>query len=86
MVSREVGSRWKDGPHLLSLGERLDVGRNVALGLGRFGDNTWAERAVWLLGIYLVIAVFANLWMSKFSMGPLEWVWRVFTYWRIPKA
>ncbi len=55
-------------------------------GLARFGDNTWAERAVWLLGIYLVIAVFANLWMSKFSMGPLEWVWRVFTYWRIPKA
>ena len=55
-------------------------------GLARFGDNTWAERAVWLLGIYLLIAIFANLWMSKFSMGPLEWIWRAFTYWRVPKA
>ncbi len=49
-------------------------------GLGRFGSTTWAERALWVLGIYLLILVFANLWMSRFHYGPLEWLWRIGTY------
>jgi uncharacterized protein len=55
-------------------------------GLAKFGNNTWAERAGWLLGIYLVIVVFANIWMSRFRTGPIEWIWRAFTYWRLPSA
>ncbi|HMO13989.1 MAG TPA: DUF418 domain-containing protein [Pirellulaceae bacterium] len=51
-------------------------------GLARFGNNTWLERAVWLLGIYGAILLFANLWQRFFRLGPLEWIWRVFTYWR----
>lgn len=49
-------------------------------GLGRFGDTTWAERAGWVLGIYAVILLFANTWLSRFRVGPLEWVWRMGTY------
>jgi uncharacterized protein len=54
-------------------------------GLAKFGDNTWSERFVWLIGIYFIILIFANLWMSRFQMGPLEWVWRVFTYMKLPR-
>jgi len=49
-------------------------------GLGRFGSTTWAERGLWVVGIYLLILVFANLWMSRFQFGPLEWLWRLGTY------
>jgi uncharacterized protein len=51
-------------------------------GGARFANNSWAERAVWLLMIYLIILVFANLWLTYFRMGPLEWVWRTLTYLR----
>jgi uncharacterized protein len=51
-------------------------------GLGRFGETTWAERALWVIGIYLVILILANFWMTRFRFGPLEWLWRSFTYWR----
>jgi uncharacterized protein len=49
-------------------------------GLARFGNNTWAERFALVIGIYLVILIFANIWMSFFRQGPMEYVWRRFTY------
>ncbi|MBL8889700.1 MAG: DUF418 domain-containing protein [Planctomycetaceae bacterium] len=54
-------------------------------GLAKFGDNTWFERFGWVLSIYLIILVFANLWMSRFQIGPLEWLWRFGTHLRKPK-
>ena len=26
--------------------------------------------------------VFSALWLKAFRFGPLEWLWRSFTYWR----
>jgi uncharacterized protein len=49
-------------------------------GLGRFGDTTWAERAGWVLFIYVAILLFANVWLSRFRLGPFEWLWRLVTY------
>lgn len=49
-------------------------------GLARFGNNTWGERFVLVIGIYLLILVFANIWMKVFRQGPMEYVWRKFTY------
>lgn len=54
-------------------------------GVGRFGDNTWAERFVWAIAIYGMILVFARVWMSRLSQGPFEWIWRRFTYWGQPE-
>ena len=51
-------------------------------GLAKFGSTTWAERAGWVIVIYLAIVLFANLWMRRFRFGPLEWLWRSLTYWR----
>ncbi len=51
-------------------------------GLAQFGSTTWGERLWWLLGIYLMIVVFCNLWMKAFRIGPMEWLWRTLTYLR----
>lgn len=41
-----------------------------------------------LMGIVALIIVvqiiFSNLWLSLFRYGPLEWVWRLLTFFRIP--
>lgn len=35
----------------------------------------------WLaVGIFAIQVIFANLWLSKFRMGPLEFIWRKFSY------
>lgn len=61
------------------------VGMSIIMlywGFGRFGDTTWTERTLYLVGIYLLILLFANFWMKHFVMGPMEWIWRSITYWR----
>lgn len=40
---------------------------------------TWIALAVWL-----GLVVFATLWLGRFRIGPLEWLWRVATYARNP--
>jgi uncharacterized protein len=53
-------------------------------GLGLWGQLSLAElwptaAIVWTLEI-----AFAMAWLSRFSMGPFEWVWRTLTYGRAP--
>lgn len=52
-------------------------------GLAKFGLTNWAERGWLVIAIYAVILVLANLWMSVFRIGPLEWLWRTWTYLRL---
>lgn len=33
--------------------------------------------------IWIVQLIWSTLWLSRFQMGPLEWVWRSLTYWRL---
>ncbi|WP_144511649.1 DUF418 domain-containing protein [Bacillus sp. FJAT-22090] len=35
------------------------------------------------LFIYAFQLVFSMIWLRFFVMGPLEWVWRIVTYWRV---
>ncbi len=53
-------------------------------GLALFGTMsdaqfTWIAPVVWLW-----LVVFATLWLGRFRMGPMEWVWRSATYARNP--
>ncbi len=51
-------------------------------GLGLFGQ---VERKFQLLivpAIWIVIIVISPLWMRRFRFGPLEWIWRMLTYWK----
>ncbi len=51
-----------------------------AYGFGLYGKvdlltGTWIA-----IGVFVIQVIFAELWLSKFRMGPLEWVWRKGTY------
>lgn len=49
-------------------------------GLGLFGEFTRVELWGCVLAIWALQLVWSPLWLSRFSMGPLEWVWRRLTY------
>lgn len=54
-------------------------------GFGLYGKvdlmtGTWIA-----IGVFVIQAIFAELWLSKFRMGPLEWVWRQATYRKISR-
>ncbi|WP_318615750.1 DUF418 domain-containing protein [Sporosarcina sp. YIM B06819] len=49
-------------------------------GFGMYGKID-LETGVWIaLGVFIIQVIFAELWFMKFSMGPLEWLWRKATY------
>ena len=35
-----------------------------------------------VLGVYAFQLVFSTLWLRAFAMGPIEWLWRSWTYLR----
>jgi uncharacterized protein len=49
-------------------------------GLGLWGRFGWAEMFALTVGIILVQLVLANLWLRRFGMGPVEWLWRSLVY------
>jgi uncharacterized protein len=54
-------------------------------GLALWGKLNLAE--IWLAAaiIWALEIAFAVVWLSRFSMGPFEWLWRALTYGRLPK-
>lgn len=52
-------------------------------GLGLFGTVGRAEQWLYILGIWAFQIVFSKWWLSKFKFGPMEWLWRSLTYWRL---
>ena len=52
------------------------------------GFNTSNDLAQCLLLAVAILAgqnLFVRLWFSKFSYGPLEWPWRLATWWGKPE-
>ncbi|WJY26065.1 MULTISPECIES: DUF418 domain-containing protein [Sporosarcina] len=49
-------------------------------GFGLYGKIDLATGTLMAVGIFAVQALLADLWLSRFRMGPLEWVWRIGTY------
>ncbi|EOO57802.1 hypothetical protein IKE_06290 [Bacillus cereus VD196] len=35
------------------------------------------------IGIYIIQLLFSMAWLRFFKMGPLEWLWRICTYWKV---
>jgi len=55
-------------------------------GLGYFGQTPRACQLALVLGLYsLQLLVISPLWMRYFQYGPLEWLWRAFTYLKLPR-
>jgi uncharacterized protein len=52
-------------------------------GLGLFDRfNRFEQWGFLLLGCVLMLA-WSKPWLARFRFGPLEWVWRCLTYWRL---
>jgi uncharacterized protein len=51
-------------------------------GLGMLGKIGLAATNLLALGIFVGLLVFSHLWLMRFRLGPIEWVWRVMTYGR----
>lgn len=52
-------------------------------GLGHWGMPR-AQQIVFVLVVYVVQIIFSHWWLSKFRFGPMEWLWRGYTYRQIP--
>ncbi len=64
------------------------VGQTVLILVGGylfdwFGNLGYLQTTLICLGIYVVQMVLSVLWLSVFRIGPLEWIWRLFTYMKI---
>ena len=35
------------------------------------------------VGLFLGLALASRAWLRRYRLGPLEWAWRVVTYWRM---
>ncbi len=53
-------------------------------GLGLLGKLNIAGITVFALALYLGLLSFSHAWLSMFRVGPVEWIWRAFTYSSIP--
>lgn len=49
-------------------------------GFGLYGKVDLVTGTWIAIGVFVIQAIFAEIWLSKFRMGPLEWVWRRATY------
>ncbi len=54
-------------------------------GLAWYGDVSRVGMVGIVAGIYVFQLGFSSLWLSRFTMGPFEYVWRCGIYFRMPK-
>ncbi len=52
-------------------------------GLGLFGMVERWEQVLFVIGIWLIILIISPIWLKYFYYGPLEWLWRILTYWHV---
>ena len=50
----------------------------IGLGLGAGVDLLVTELIA--LGVYVIQVIFSRFWLEHFRFGPVEWIWRMFTY------
>lgn len=52
-------------------------------GLGLYGSVDRLGQMVFVLGVWLLQLAWSPLWLAHFKYGPLEWLWRCLTYWKM---
>lgn len=55
-------------------------------GFAVYGQLGFAASLLLVLAIWAIITAFCMLWLRRFSFGPMEWLWRVVTYVRVPTS
>jgi uncharacterized protein len=52
-------------------------------GLGHWGmPRAW--QVVFVLVVFAFQVGFSHWWLGRFQYGPMEWLWRAITYWKLP--
>jgi uncharacterized protein len=54
-------------------------------GFGLFGSVDRTGQILLILGIWIFQIFMSWLWLRHFLFGPLEWLWRSLTYWKVPR-
>ena len=49
-------------------------------GFGLYGDVPRWGQALMVIGVWGIVVLTANWWLSRYRFGPLEWLWRSLTY------
>ncbi|MFI4881386.1 MAG: DUF418 domain-containing protein [Phycisphaerales bacterium JB064] len=52
-------------------------------GLGYFDQLSRSELALVVLGVWVLQLIVSPLWLSQFRFGPMEWLWRSLTYFKV---
>lgn len=54
-------------------------------GLGFYGEISVFAGTLLVVLIFIFQILFSRFWMMRFLYGPVEWLWRGFTYFRVPR-
>jgi uncharacterized protein len=52
-------------------------------GFDRYGRLDGPALTLLALSVFIFLAVVSRTWLRRIRMGPLEWIWRCVTYWRL---
>ena len=56
-----------------------------AYGLGLYGELERYQLYFVVVTVWIINISFSVWWLKRYSLGPMEWIWRMLTYWkRIP--
>lgn len=53
-------------------------------GLGWWGEVSRAWQVLGVVAVFALQLLLSRWWLARFRYGPLEWLWRAFTYWQWP--
>jgi uncharacterized protein len=59
------------------------LGIFYGIGLGMLGKMGIAAAIGWGVAFFVVQIILARAWMRRFTMGPVEWLWRSATYFKL---
>lgn len=54
-----------------------------SIGLGWYEKLSPARTFFFAIGVFIFQCIYSKFWLSYFQFGPLEWLWRCFTYQKI---
>jgi uncharacterized protein len=53
-------------------------------GLGYFGEWGRAAQLLFVTAVFIGQLTFSAVWLKFFQFGPMEWLWRAISYWKMP--
>jgi uncharacterized protein len=52
-------------------------------GLGFFGKVERGGQIIIILAVWILQLIMTTIWMRYFRFGPIEWIWRSLSYWKV---